>query len=177
MTFPGGSGAALQVLRADRFVSLGQELLRECGPDALAAVKPEVAGEISRGNSQSVQALREAQAGHQQYVARVLAFMAEYQLLVLPTVLAPPFPAGKRWLTEHLGVSFAEYTDWLVLTFALSLAPLPVLSLPCGVMPGSNLPIGMQLVGPPGSDAQLLTVAAAYERAHPWVNRVPRDPA
>jgi aspartyl-tRNA(Asn)/glutamyl-tRNA(Gln) amidotransferase subunit A len=41
---------------------------------------------------------------------------------------------------------------------------LPALSLPCGLT-GSGLPIGLQLVGPPWSEARLLRAAFAYERS------------
>ena len=41
---------------------------------------------------------------------------------------------------------FGNYVDWLLMTSALSLAPVPVLSLPVG-RTAAGLPVGMQ-VGP-----------------------------
>jgi len=41
----------------------------------------------------------------------------------------------------------------------------PAISVPCGIT-RAGLPIGLQLAGPPGSDARVLRAAAAFERAH-----------
>ena len=40
----------------------------------------------------------------------------------------------------------------------------PAISVPCGVT-RAGLPIGLQLIGPPGTDARVLRFAAAFERA------------
>ena len=39
----------------------------------------------------------------------------------------------------------------------------------------AGLPVGLQVVGPPGSDALVLAEAAAFERAHSHWQGVPRD--
>jgi aspartyl-tRNA(Asn)/glutamyl-tRNA(Gln) amidotransferase subunit A len=39
----------------------------------------------------------------------------------------------------------------------------PAASLPCGTCP-TNLPVGMQIIGPPNGDAVVLRAAAAFER-------------
>jgi len=41
---------------------------------------------------------------------------------------------------------------------------LPAISIPCGFT-SSGLPIGLQIVGPPGGDAKVLRMAYAYEQA------------
>lgn len=48
----------------------------------------------------------------------------------------------------------------------------PAVSVPTGFS-GSGLPLAMQLVGKPFSEALLYRVAHAYEQATPWVNRHP----
>jgi len=40
----------------------------------------------------------------------------------------------------------------------------------------ADMPIGLQIAGPVGSDARVLTAARAYERATDWHTRVPTDP-
>lgn len=35
--------------------------------------------------------------------------------------------------------------------------------------------MGLQIVGPPGTDAFVLAEAAAFEVAHPYQRQVPRD--
>jgi Asp-tRNA(Asn)/Glu-tRNA(Gln) amidotransferase A subunit family amidase len=39
----------------------------------------------------------------------------------------------------------------------------------------TGLPVGLQIVGPPGSDAMVLAEAAAFEAAHDFWQQVPRD--
>jgi aspartyl-tRNA(Asn)/glutamyl-tRNA(Gln) amidotransferase subunit A len=51
-------------------------------------------------------------------------------------------------------------------TFAWSFAGVPALSIPCGMY--SGMPVGMQLVGPHGSDIALARVASLYEHETLW---------
>lgn len=53
-----------------------------------------------------------------------------------------------------------------------NLTGLPALSVPCGFTP-EGLPVGLQLVGRPFAEADLLRVAWAYEQATPWHRRRP----
>lgn len=82
-------------------------------------------------------------------------------VLLLPTVpiTAPPLHArdtdvGGGW-TSPRDALLAHNTPWSVLG-------LPAVSLP---IPAPGLPVGAQLVGPPGGDADLLAIAAEVERA------------
>ena len=58
-------------------------------------------------------------------------------------------------------------------TTAVNLLGLCALSLPCGFT-RSGLPIGLQLVGRPWTEARLLLLAHAYEQATPWLRQHPR---
>ncbi len=49
----------------------------------------------------------------------------------------------------------------------------PAISIPCGFT-RSGLPIGLQLIGPRWSEAQLLSIALAYEDATEWHKRRPQ---
>lgn len=59
-----------------------------------------------------------------------------------------------------------------MLTLSFNVPGAPAIQLPCGVSE-DGLPIGMQIVGPRGSEARLLAVGAAYQRATDWHTRVP----
>jgi aspartyl-tRNA(Asn)/glutamyl-tRNA(Gln) amidotransferase subunit A len=52
----------------------------------------------------------------------------------------------------------------------------PAISVPCGFT-RTGLPIGMQIIGPPGGDAVVLQLAHAYEQATDWHKRRPQVPA
>jgi aspartyl-tRNA(Asn)/glutamyl-tRNA(Gln) amidotransferase subunit A len=49
---------------------------------------------------------------------------------------------------------------------------LPAISVPCGFT-RTGLPMGLQIIGPPGGDAVVLQLAHAYEQATEWHKRRP----
>ncbi len=52
-------------------------------------------------------------------------------------------------------------------TCPMNLAGIPSISLPCG-MSRTQLPIGMQLVGPHGAEERIYQAGYAYEQATEW---------
>ena len=91
-------------------------------------------------------------------------------VLALPTMgrLPPPlteFPADGIIPQESAGAL-------LSFTAPFALTGHPAVSVPCGFSEG-GLPIGLQLVGPHGSEALLLKVAGAFEKATDWSKRRP----
>ena len=58
---------------------------------------------------------------------------------------------------------------------------LPAISLPCGFS-RNRLPIGLQIIGAPGAEGTVLSLARAYEKSSNWqsamseVNRKKQDP-
>ena len=53
-----------------------------------------------------------------------------------------------------------------IYTVTANLAGVPGISVPCGIS-SAGLPIGLQLLGPHWSEANLLRLAHAYQGAHP----------
>ncbi|MGH7904816.1 MAG: amidase family protein, partial [Candidatus Dormibacteraceae bacterium] len=91
-------------------------------------------------------------------------------VLVTPTCTQPAPPLetmGRDVATAH-----HEFLDWLSFTFPYNCTGQPAISLPLG-MTSSGLPIGVQLVGPPGGEAIILELAAQLEEALPWAARRP----
>ncbi len=74
-------------------------------------------------------------------------------LLVTPTAAAPAARFGSGVATINAAQHY---------TAPASLAGLPALSVPCGLSP-QGLPLGMQLIGPAGSENRLLSVAKRFE--------------
>jgi aspartyl-tRNA(Asn)/glutamyl-tRNA(Gln) amidotransferase subunit A len=60
-------------------------------------------------------------------------------------------------------------------TSPFNVSGLPSISVPCGFT-STGLPIGMQIIGPPGGDAIVLQLAHAYEQATDWHKRRPHTP-
>jgi amidase len=106
---------------------------------------------------------------------RTVAFFETYDLLICPTVLTPPFNHEIHYLTEFEGTKFDNYVDWLILTFVITLTSCPTISVPCGFT-RDGLPVGLQIMGPPRADAEVLAAAALVEQTSGLANAVPIDP-
>jgi aspartyl-tRNA(Asn)/glutamyl-tRNA(Gln) amidotransferase subunit A len=59
-----------------------------------------------------------------------------------------------------------------IYTIAANLAGVPAISIPCG-FDGSNLPIGLQIMTPNFTEAQLLRIARMYEKQTNWHEKKP----
>ena len=84
--------------------------------------------------------------------------------LICPTSPEVAFKAGDR-SDDPLKMYLAD-----IFTIATNLAGIPGISIPCGFadMDGKKLPVGLQLLGKPFQEAQLLQIAHAYEQATDW---------
>jgi len=83
-------------------------------------------------------------------------------VIATPTLPVAPPPVGTTTV-ELQGTPMA--TNWVFLrhTCPFNLTGLPAISVPCGTVAG-GAPVGLQLVGPYGRDAQVLQAARALER-------------
>lgn len=82
----------------------------------------------------------------------------EYDLLLGPVAPTPAFGIGEN-AEDPIKMYLAD-----IMTVPPSLAGLPAISVPAGVS-SQGLPIGVQLIGPRRSDAQLLALARSLEVA------------
>jgi aspartyl-tRNA(Asn)/glutamyl-tRNA(Gln) amidotransferase subunit A len=87
-------------------------------------------------------------------------------VILTPTAPTPAFKRGEK-SDDPLAMYLAD-----IYTIGVNLAGLPAISVPCGFTAG-GLPIGLQLIGQPFAEADLLACAHAYDRAHDWSRRVP----
>ena len=120
-----------------------------------SAAEPELTGD----------SLLEAWIGRDTLRANFLAQMREYPILLCPAAAIPAFRHGeRRWTIDGKTVEYFDawsYTEWFNL-----------LGNPAVVVPVSHcvegewqgLPIGVQIVGRPWEDEQVLAVAAALEK-------------
>jgi amidase len=96
--------------------------------------------------------------------SRALRFWDDYDILLTPTVPTVPPRLDEFPSTDEYDQMWAEYGYWETFTSPANLTGQPAISVPAAPGSDSQLPIGIQLIGRPGADALLLTVAAAYER-------------
>jgi aspartyl-tRNA(Asn)/glutamyl-tRNA(Gln) amidotransferase subunit A len=78
--------------------------------------------------------------------------------IVTPTSPAPPFRLGER-VNDPLQMYLAD-----IYTVTGSLAGIPGISVPCGLLDG-KLPVGLQIFGPAFGEARVLQLAHAFEQA------------
>ena len=103
------------------------------------------------------------------------SFFTDYDLLLTPTLSAPPQLLGvldandaaltpAQWMHKLLEV--CSFTPLFNVTGG------PAISLPLG-WTRSGLPIGVQLAAPMCNDGTLIAVASQLESAMPWADRMP----
>lgn len=155
-----GARDAITVLRADAYATAWEPLLPTLPPDAFT---PQVMGDIQRGLAQSPADLRAAQRWRTQFGRRVSAFWEDFDFFVCPATQAMPFPAEVNHPTVVAGVPMQTYFDWISIDYVWSLVACPVLALPMGRAP-DGMPVGLQVMGPPRSEAALLAFGAWLER-------------
>jgi len=100
-------------------------------------------------------------------VARVFETV---DLLITPTACVPSFAiadllADPNTLREKELLTLRN-------TRPFNMLGLPTVSIPCGFT-RADLPIGMQITGPPGGEATVLRLAYAYEQASEWRKHKP----
>jgi amidase len=169
---PDFSGAidSFQVLRALLFADVRGDLL----PRERARINPDIVWNIEKGQQLTAAEIIRAQRERHVLFHRVARFFDDHDLLVCPTVAVPPFPVEQRFPSEIAGEKLTTYIDWMFLTFVITLVGCPAISLPCGLTQ-KGLPVGIQLVGRPHGDAELLGAALLLEQALDFARRVPLE--
>ena len=86
--------------------------------------------------------------------------------IITPTTPTPAFKRGEK-AANPLSMYLSD-----IYTIGVNLAGLPGISIPCGFS-SSGLPIGLQIIGRPFEEADLLAIANTYEQSHDWHLRRP----
>jgi amidase len=164
----GGLEEAILAIRAARAQALYGDLVA-ADPESH---HPGLVKDVERAETQSAGAVIRAEMARGRVHARAARFWERCDVLVFPTTPIPPFPVD--WVApDRIGERhFDVYSEWMILTHALSLMGWPVLALPSTPTP-EGLPVGIQLVGPPGAEWRLLDLARRYEEVVGWMERFP----
>jgi len=138
------------------FVAIFAHLLEQLPPAQHALLDPYLRQAADAGRGVSAAQYHQALLVRQATAARMEAFFAEHDLLVLPGFHVPPPPVPG--LPDGLRGKPPALTCWANHTGQ------PVASVPCGLT-RDGLPIGLQIAGPRFADALVLRAARAYEAA------------
>ena len=83
----------------------------------------------------------------------------QVDVILTPTAPSPAFRLGEK-TTNPLEMYLSD-----IYTISANLAGIPAISLPGGLSPDKDLPLGVQLLGKPFDEATLFKVAYAFEQA------------
>ena len=104
------------------------------------------------------------------WVRRMAEWWTTYDVLVTPTVGAPPPRLG--WFTEVPEEEGQRIVSFIPYTAQFNMTGQPAVSLPLH-WSAHGLPVGVQFVGAFGREDLLVRLAAQLEQAAPWADRRP----
>ncbi|MEG3627977.1 amidase [Streptomyces poriticola] len=111
--------------------------------------------------------------GRQRLRERLEPFFAEYDVLLTPA-LARRSPQSAPWHERGWLRNVAANTAYSPFTPPWNLTGWPAMSVPFGTLP-SGAPCAVQLVGLPGSEAELMGLAEQLETLRPWRRTAPLE--
>ena len=133
-------------------------------PANRALIKPEALWEHDQAHGLTGAQVLAASAQRSAFYQHLRARFEHFDFLALPTAQVWPFDAALRWPTHIVGREMDTYHRWMEVVIYATFAGLPCMSVPCGFS-SDGLPMGMQIIGRPQADWQVLQMSHAYERA------------
>lgn len=107
-----------------------------------------------------------------EFTGRLLALFQGVDLLLMPTM---PVPVPSLARMAEYGQDDTVLLRMLRFTAPFNFAGNPTITLPCGV-DAAGLPLSLQLVGPPVSEALLCRAGHAFQSRTDWHSRRPPEP-
>ena len=147
----GTTGAVMFRALVDRFGELAGHALdpEQMEPPARAALSAQVTPERAHAATEGLKA----------FALRVLATWHPGSILLTPALSILPQPVGG--VGPELGLRFSTFLR------PFNVTGQPAISLPL-YRTHAGVPVGVQLAGPVGSEARLLSLAGQLEAAAPW---------
>ncbi|MBI5103755.1 MAG: amidase [Solirubrobacterales bacterium] len=105
---------------------------------------------------------------------QLIAWIGQYDALLTPALAEAPVTLGTMDpldASDPMG-AFRRSGRFTPFTAAFNITGQPAISLPL-YQREDGLPLGVQLVGQPACEGDLLALAAQLEQAHPWADRRP----
>jgi amidase len=133
-------------------------------PEARASIKPEARWEVEQGTKLTAAEVFKATADRSAWYQALAKLFERFDVLVMPSAQVFPFDKQLDWPKAIAGRTMDTYHRWMEVVIGGTLAGLPVLNVPAGFGP-SGLPMGLQVIGRPRADLQVLQIGHAYEAA------------
>lgn len=122
---------------------------------------PRILDWVDRGLDTSLDQYLTARQRRNDHVLVIDELLGSASVLLTPTVTAGPYPVGGPGQSPDDLMPIDMFN-----TAAMNLTGHPALTVPAGSV--QDVPFGLQLVGPRGSDMWLIELAQAWERHWPW---------
>jgi len=139
--------------------------------DAADKLEPRTAKLAGLGRRLGGRALRRALRRRDATSARINAIFDDHDVVLTPVVAQPPEPVG-TWAGKGPLRTFNGGGPYVGYTAVWNLTGNPAAALPAGT-DDAGLPLAVQLVARPGSEATLLALSAQLEAVRPWAQRTP----
>ena len=140
-------------------------------PANRALIKPEALWEHAQARGLSGAQVLAASAQRSAFHHCLLTQFERFDFLALPSAQVWPFDVALRWPSHIAGREMDTYHRWMEATIYATFAGLPCISVPAG-FGAAGLPMGLQLIGRPQADAEVLRLAHVYEQVAQEVLRV-----
>jgi aspartyl-tRNA(Asn)/glutamyl-tRNA(Gln) amidotransferase subunit A len=131
--------------------------------------------QMDRGQQYTATDLQRASLERTRLYRKIQMWFDDVDILVMPTLTRTAVSIDEA-LYEPIIID-GRVTDtvrkaWYPYTHPFNLSGNPAVTLPLGLHP-DGLPMGIQFVGPRGSDAKLCGIASVFEAAQPWSHLKP----
>ena len=162
---------AFMVLRAQSYV-VDRELQLQLHRDL---IKPDIVWNTEMGLKATPSRLAWADRERAALYRRVVTFFETYDILVTPGASAPAFDVNLRMPAAIDGKKLENYLGASLITAVPTLMGTPSIAVPCGFDQWGR-PIGLQIVGRPRGEAEIISAATLIEEAMGLSAHVPIEP-
>jgi amidase len=125
-------------------------------------LKPEAVWEFELSKRLSGDQLYQAAHIRSDWYRAVLDLFGRFDYLVGPATQVMPFDIGLPWPKKINDQAMDTYHRWMQIVLPATMAGLPALAAPAGFS-GSGLPAGIQILGRPQADWEVLQIGYAYD--------------
>jgi amidase len=137
-------------------------------PDRL---EPRVRRLVQAGKFFNPDRVAKTRARESRLTTRIAELFQDFDVLVTPTIPAPPWRAGKFEGANVLKATMGA-ADITPFTVPWNVTGQPAAAVPAGFT-SDGLPLSIQLIGRPHDETTLLSLSAQIEAERPWADRRP----
>ncbi|MEN3929859.1 amidase [Microvirga sp. W0021] len=141
-------------------------------PEKRKLLKPEAIFEYEGGKNYTGQQMYEASAMRSDWYRKVQELFEKYDYIAVPTAQMFPFDKEWHWPKEVAGRKMDTYHRWMEIVTPWTLCGSPVVAVPVGFSK-AGLSMGIQIIGKPRNDFEVLQFAYMYELATDIVRKNP----